>query len=560
MSASFSLKSEAGTEFSLYPELHFIPEGAVHEGGSYTFHLRGPSINPFTATLTVDGVVLDRISESPGHVFWKWEVGFHAGIIELEITGLTSRKHSLELITDPHRAKLTRHEYGVMISDILTDSFALAGIAGSHFGIASGAAQGPDIARFEFLRQCLDRVESALTALARNPSLLLESTAVLVRTAHCHSATPIELAKSTRYARKLTAEQLSQLSPAGSRLAKSMRGSLPTSIQVSRRQTTHVRREHADILAILNFWYLFLTRVSEKLLRAQDEDAPSAVVAVQRRCDAMLRRVSNLQKLPIFEEVSPTKGPIGSSQLFRRSPNYRIFFQAYRDFLKGLANVEADFLKIPLRRTFELYELWCFLRIAHAATREAGSAAVFRDAFKEKVDRTGLRLSIEGKPIQVGKFRLLFKPRYNEIWRSTAPQIGSFSRPMEPDMAIETLLQDIDAHAPVIVLDAKYRAETQINDAIVSIHTYRDALVRRVGEDASERTVRAAFVLSPALPREWSDSESWQDVAVPQVFFRREYRNRFRFGAIVIKPGMDICDCQQILKLMLQLGDNEALS
>ncbi len=60
---------------------------------------------------------------------------------------------------------------------------------------------------------------------------------------------------------------------------------------------------------------------------------------------------------------------------------------------------------------------------------------------------------------------------------------------------------------PVVVLDAKYRIESEIDDAVQSIHVYRDALVRREA-DSHRRTVTAAFLVSPhslasAEPADW---------------------------------------------------------
>ena len=64
------------------------------------------------------------------------------------------------------------------------------------------------------------------------------------------------------------------------------------------------------------------------------------------------------------------------SSLFRRDPAYRRFFRLYQDINLGIASVFGDFLQMPLARTFELYELWCFLRLVRAGAEAYGPAGL----------------------------------------------------------------------------------------------------------------------------------------------------------------------------------------
>ena len=45
------------------------------------------------------------------------------------------------------------------------------------------------------------------------------------------------------------------------------------------------------------------------------------------------------------------------------------FQQLYRDMSLGIAEMAGDFLNMPLARTYDLYELWCFLRLLRVAAR-----------------------------------------------------------------------------------------------------------------------------------------------------------------------------------------------
>ena len=65
------------------------------------------------------------------------------------------------------------------------------------------------------------------------------------------------------------------------------------------------------------------------------------------------------------------------SALFRRDPAYRRFYRLWQDMNLGLAAVFGDFLQMPLARTYDLYELWCFLRLARAAAEEYGPCLLY---------------------------------------------------------------------------------------------------------------------------------------------------------------------------------------
>ena len=91
------------------------------------------------------------------------------------------------------------------------------------------------------------------------------------------------------------------------------------------------------------------------------------------------------------------------------------------------------------------------------------------------------------------------------------------------------------AQKQVIVLYAKYRIDDALNDAISSIHTYRDALVRQSDNDEVSGVVTAAYLLTPHIPVIGDD---FRKTPVPGRLFHPHYREKFRFGAITLRPGM----------------------
>jgi hypothetical protein len=80
---------------------------------------------------------------------------------------------------------------------------------------------------------------------------------------------------------------------------------------------------------------------------------------------------------------------------------------------------------------------------------------------------------------------------------------------------------------------------------------YRDALLQVPDEDLGDarRCVEAAFLLTPQ--RLQPLKPSWRAETTPMVFFRKEYRDTFRFGAISVRPGASILDFQRVLAALL---------
>jgi hypothetical protein len=145
--------------------------------------------------------------------------------------------------------------------------------------------------------------------------------------------------------------------------------------------------------------------------------------------------------------------------------------------------------------------------------------------------------------VQIGQgWTLCFQKRYREFWIEPTGR-GSFSREMTPDVAIERPSNATDSR--IIILDAKYRIEDGLNDALNSIHTYRDALVHEVAGGGVRGIVNAAYLLTPHV----SEPENgYRDTPLPGRLFHPEYRTRFRFGAVTLRPGMTTAGLVEALR------------
>ena len=116
---------------------------------------------------------------------------------------------------------------------------------------------------------------------------------------------------------------------------------------------------------------------------------------------------------------------------------------------------------------------------------------------------------------------------------------------MLPDVVVATGDTASPSTGRLIILDAKYRIDEGLSEALNSIHTYRDALVREAETGKVEGIVSAAYLLSPTMPQLHS---SYQETPLPGRLFHPEYRARFRFGAVTLRPGMNSAEVRAALK------------
>jgi hypothetical protein len=295
-------------------------------------------------------------------------------------------------------------------------------------------------------------------------------------------------------------------------------------------------------------------RAGLAIIEREERNTVSQIAIWQKRIGNMLSRLSRLSRLQFLVGIQPSRGPMQPSHLYGRIGPYRTFYRCYRGFFTGIAEVLGDFLQVPLRRTYDLYEIWCFLRLARAAALENGGQADWRTAFREVADRGGMIRHIQGRLLDFHGVGLSYQPLFREVWKTDGPAVGSFSREMEPDI---TLTAPGDGpRTPVVVLDAKYRIDNGLNASIAAIHMYRDALVERTGEGAQLETrgiVRAAFILTPQRLAP-GQPDNWRDSRVPEVFFREAYGETFKFGAVTMRPGTTVEETRVLLRRLVALA------
>ena len=518
-----------------------MPVGAVREGASYLFELRDCD-KALAAELLIDDVPADALrSRDPRVARWRWQPGFHAGMVEavLQVPGTGTQR--FEITTDPDLRKLTRDDFDAMVREVLEDTFALFSLTPFRKGIAHHVVnnQPPQLARLEFLRSRADAIVDAVEAIARAPRHFLQSEERTVPLHRANRITGPEIIKSFRSG-VIRSEAVKP-----SRLPSALQGRLPAQITLRQCRSSVDIPEHRQIKGCLGYWGETLNRIADMLGKLGSKHGPEvdsreereAVIAAERwaiRARHIGRSLNDAAGTGFMAEVSNGPSMLRISSLFRNDPVYQRFYRLWQDMNLGLANLFGDFLNMPLARTDQLYELWCFLRLLRAAMEEYGPKSVDPSALFRNEGSGGVTIAAGAVTVPIGgDWVLCFQRNYCEYWCAD-DGVGSFSRSMKPDVVLAGTFPGASERI-VIVLDAKYRIDQNLKDALKSIHTYRDALVQEAEGSRVEGIVTAAYLLTPHVP---TLKENFKETPVPGRLFHPQYREKFRFGAVTLRPRM----------------------
>ncbi|NWL80420.1 hypothetical protein DM872_26570 [Pseudomonas taiwanensis] len=542
MTALYIQAERDGEAWQVWPVPNAVPEGAIREATTYLFELRDCE-DALAAELLIDDVPAEALrSRQPDVARWRWKPGFHAGVIEaaLRIPGTGTRR--FQITTDPDLHKLTREDFDTMVREVLEDTFALFSLSAFRKGIARQSGnRPPPLARLEFLRSRTEEIVETIAAIARSPRHYLRAEEITVASHQARRATGPEIIKSFRSG-VIHSEMVRP-----SRLPAALKGHLPAKIKLRHRRNSVDIPEHRQIKACLKSWASWLSGVADVLAKTSTPNDLETITAADSwavRARHIGRRLKNAAGSGFMAEVGDGPALLHMSSLFRNDPTYHRFYRLWQDMNLGLAALFGDFLQMPLARTYELYELWCFLRLLRAAIAEYNPSGTnlgnlfITDATNNVTIASGSIIV----PIDAEK-ELCFQRQYREYWVEPSGE-GSFSRTMIPDIVFAgSGFGRSDRR--VIVLDAKYRINDGLNEALNSIHTYRDALVQKTLGGHIEGVVTAAYLLTPHVPALTSD---FHKTPVPGRLFHPQYREKFRFGAVTLRPGMSTTDLRACLR------------
>ena len=83
-----------------------------------------------------------------------------------------------------------------------------------------------------------------------------------------------------------------------------------------------------------------------------------------------------------------------------------------------------------------------------------------------------------------------------------------------------------------------------------SIHTYRDALVHEAETGEVEGIVTTAYFARATCSGDGAET-GYEDMAMPGRLLHPEYRRRFRFGVVSLRPGMQAGKLRETLRTIV---------
>ena len=543
-------RGKSETKVRLWPNPVSSLAGVIQETKEYIFELQGCVSSQ--ASLSIDDEELEALrSPSASVARWRWSPGFYAGEIDLQVSPDTNASSEVRVIGDPALYKLTRHDFDTMVKDILEDTAALFALSGFRTSVKRGLGDRvPAIARLEFLRSRFSQLDRVIREINERPVRTLRQGMDIVPYWKSQGATTREVGASFRCAPHVILPD---------HLAKRLKHKyFPRNIRRDEKQIVLDIPEHRAIMGVLQSWRSWLAAIGERLHRERGEDAQmqGSLSRWGKRCRILSNGIDRLLQLPLFDQIIPSSGPLSASPVFRNVRGYQQFLQLHREITLGLADVRGEFLRLPLARTYQLYEMWCFLRIAQACvdagTAEKGDVAKLFDENEAKLGIASLKggaVILFSDSISIG-----FQREYEEYWLAK-DGAGSFSRRMKPDVSVSVTKSS--KAVKLILLDAKYRVDEQLNNALASLHMYRDALVKALGEDERVPLVHAAYILTPHLGNVGAD---WKTSDVQSRLFHPAYRSTFKFGAATLRPGMSIPEVREVLNKLIEDSEVSSLS
>jgi len=233
------------------------------------------------------------------------------------------------------------------------------------------------------------------------------------------------------------------------------------------------------------------------------------------------RRLEAAMSGTFFDGLSPGDLTETVAQVYAGHPHYSQFVRAATRLLDpGLSVGTGGDLSTSLRRSYDLFELYCLYKLAADLRGSLGEG--WTSAYGER------------------RVHVLVAPRWGAFWTAVGPTgerrvlyyQQKFPSPRQGAIAVSTIRRPdfvLADYAPDgalerwMLLDAKYRTDSEaIREALRDMHVYRDSLRWRCPVTGKLQPCSAGYLLVPHV------AGSCRRYATP------DYRKRWSFGLIEI--------------------------
>lgn len=419
---------------------------------------------------------------------------FYAGDLRIAIVRGTRVLWSADVQVDPDTAKLTRDEYAAMIAETAQATLALYRLSAvTTPTTATAAGVRSDLVTHELIRTNFDAFDRAVSRIADQPLRALRSITAPTDIMRARRVDDRAIAAALRSGRSRIATNAEVV--AAPRLVGALGGRWIPRIAETRRQDRLDVYENCALLGFLRWLDGILADLARRLATTGLQDvSPAARSLYADRISRWRARIAALSRRGIFADLSPNPA-LHATSVFRMNPDYAAAFSAMSRMRSGMGTGTAAAPAVPMDRTYQLYELWCYVGIlAAAAEKFPASRAKVADILQGFPSPRHLGIALaRGEVAEITLDSYLSLTYQRRITPNPSPD-GARTLIVEvvPDISI-VKRSPAGICEGLVVLDPKYRAGASLLDGLRDMHVYRDAIVNSAGA----RLVKAAIALAP---------------------------------------------------------------
>lgn len=480
-------------QHELYPTCA-IPKGFLSELRRYEVlaSLDGGPL-PDEYSLCLNDVPIQRFDRRTSSTF-PFEMDFYAGDLRLTVTCGVRVVHALDAYVDPDIAKLTRNEYAAMMADLaeMTPAIYRLGMVTLSAPTSSHSPRS-DLVTLELIRSSFNAFDRATSRIADGPLRTLRTT--VSRSDILRARRVEDRAIEAALRRGRTRLATSAEAEAAPRLVGALGGRWIPTIDETKRQETADIYENRAIVGFMRWLDGVLSDLARRLSIVPTSQMASPTVA------SHLARIARWHsKLALIFRRSAFVGLqadhyLRATSIFRTHPDYASAFTAMSRMRAGLGIGGIAEPALPLERTFELYELWCYIGILRAVTeRFPHTRSQVRTILHACQSPSSLGMVLASGQSSEIPISNDIKLSYQRRFSPTVATDGCRTHLIEAVPDINFCKSGVDGKCTsIVIFDPKYRAGSSLLDGIRDMHVYRDAILNSAGR----RLVAAAVALAP---------------------------------------------------------------